>query len=98
MTQASKEFKAHNFRKSLDLYQDCLNFCYRTEESDTVVSNVQSAKATVEYVLGEYDNALNTLSNVLRTDPAHFLCLFRRSQVYKKVSRSLLSRASSREP
>jgi hypothetical protein len=51
-----------------------------------MVFNISSAKATLEYILGDYDAALSTLNAVLKRDPHHFLSLFRRSQVYKKVS------------
>lgn len=50
-----------------------------------MVFNIQSAKATLEYILGDYDAALSTLNSVLKKDPYHFLSLLRRSQVYKKV-------------
>lgn len=44
-----------------------------------------STKATLEYILADYDKALLTLNSVLSKDSSHFLCLLRRSQVYKKV-------------
>jgi hypothetical protein len=50
-----------------------------------MVFNILSAKATLQYILGDYDAALTTLNAVLKKDPYHFLSLLRRSQVYKKV-------------
>lgn len=43
-----------------------------------------SSKGALECILGQYDEALATLNAVIKKDPTHFLCLMRRSQVYKK--------------
>jgi len=45
-----------------------------------------STKATLQYVMGEYDDALTTLNSILSKDCCHFLALMRRSQAYKKVN------------
>jgi Tfp pilus assembly protein PilF len=78
-------FQSHNFKQSLDAYQDCISFCRKTDECESVVFNISSAKASLEYILGDYDAALATINGVLRRDPYHFLSLLKRSQVYKKV-------------
>lgn len=96
--KASKLFQSHNFKKSLEAYQDCVDFCRRTQEEESVVFNILSTKATLEYILGEYDKALSTLNSVLNRDHTHFLCLLRRSQVYKKVFLSSPRRTNSIEP
>jgi hypothetical protein len=96
--KAAKLFQSHSFKKSLEAYQDCLDFCKRTKEEDSVIFNILSTKATLEYILGEFDKALVTLNSVLTRDHSHFLCLLRRSQVYKKVPLFPLSRTNFVEP
>ena len=44
-----------------------------------------TTKAALQGILGDLDKAMNTLNEVLRTDPNHYLALLRRGQVYKKV-------------
>ncbi len=86
--EAMKLFQTHNFAKSLEAYDDCITFCQKTDEDRAVIHNILSTKATLQYILGKYDDSLKTLNGVLKKDPYHFLSLLRRSQVYKKVSTS----------
>ena len=84
--QAAQQFQIHNFKEALDLYEDCLSFSYRTDESNGVIYNIMSTKGALLCILGEIDRALSTLNEILRNDPNHYLALMRRSQVYKKVT------------
>lgn len=51
--KAAEQFQIHNFKESLALYEDCLAFCYRTRESQTVVFNIMSTKGALLCILGE---------------------------------------------
>lgn len=94
--KASKLFQTHNFKKSLEAYKECVNFCHKTHEEQSVIFNILSTKATLEYILGDYDTALTTLNSVLSKDPYHYLCLMRRSQVFKKVKQNISRKISLR--
>ena len=85
LSKASKLFQQHTFKKSLEAYQDCVDFAKKTREEQSVIHNILSTQATLEYILGDFDKSLATLSSILSKDPGHFLSLLRRSQVYKKV-------------
>ena len=93
--QAAEQFQTHNFKEALQLYEDCLSFSFRTEESSGVIYNIMSTKGALLCILGEFDRAMATLNEVLRSDPSHYLALMRRSQVYKKVTVRPLRRESS---
>lgn len=93
--QAAEQFQTHNFKEALDLYEDCLSFSYRTDEASGVIYNIMTAKAALLTILGELERAMSVLSEVLRSDPSHYLALMRRSQLYKKVGSGLLRRGSS---
>lgn len=54
-----------------------------------------TAKAALLTILGELDKAMSVLSEVLRTDPSHYLALMRRSQLYKKVLMETFRKGSS---
>jgi len=51
-----------------------------------------SSKGALLCILGDFDRAMSTLNEVLRSDPNHYLSLMRRSQVYKKVQLSNVER------
>jgi hypothetical protein len=46
----------------LDLYEDCLSFSYRTDESSGVIYNIMSAKGALLTILGDFDRAMSVLS------------------------------------
>jgi tetratricopeptide (TPR) repeat protein len=98
LMQAAEQFQVHNFKEALDLYEDCLSFSYRTDESNGVIFNIMSTKGALQCILGEFDRAMSTLNEVLRSDPNHYLALMRRSQVYKKVRPASLRKANSTAP
>jgi len=84
-TQASEEFQTHQFKEALASYEDCIAFCHRTREAQSLIFNIMTTKAALHQILGELDKAMNTLNEILRVDANHYLALIRRSQVYKKV-------------
>lgn len=51
--QAVEQFQTHNFKEALELYDDCLSFCYRTDESKGIIHNIMSTKAALLCILGE---------------------------------------------
>lgn len=63
-----------------------------------MIFNIMTTKAALQSILGDQDAAMNTLNEVLRTDPNHYLAMIRRSQVYKKVPQCLLRKESLIEP
>ena len=83
--QASEEFQTHQFKEALSSYEDCIAFCHRTRQAQSLIFNIMTTKATLQQILGDVDKAMGTLNEVLRVDPNHYLALIRRSQVYKKV-------------
>lgn len=52
LKQASKLFLDGELSKSLDAYQECLNFCRKIDEPNAVIFNILSIKGNIEYLLG----------------------------------------------
>ncbi|CAM6000184.1 unnamed protein product [Sphagnum balticum] len=53
-----------------------------------MIQNILSTKGALQCILGDHDRAISTLNEVLKSEPTHYLCLIRRSQVYKKKRKS----------
>lgn len=62
LIKAAEQFQTHNFKDALDLYDDCLAFCYRTDETKGVIFNIMSAKGALLCILGSFEQALSTLN------------------------------------
>ncbi len=62
----------------------------KNEERETRINNLKATKATLESIVGDNTSALETISSVLKDDPENMLALFRRSQIHKKVSVTII--------
>lgn len=49
-----------------------------------------STKGALLSILGDQEKAMSVLNEIVKNQPNHYLALIRRSQVYKKVHRSIL--------
>lgn len=63
----------------------CVKQCQKERLPTHILYNLKSSEAALRTILGELDNALKVCNEVLENDKQHWLCLLRRSQIYKKV-------------